>query len=100
MTMIRMFGTLAAAMLTCMSGSVGAIGGAHEGIDDAGMSLEVAALLTAAHGAPPLICRLAACSIRGWGLGGGDAPLSPLSAVGTPVCGWALRFPVLPLGEL
>src|SRR5258707_12598096 len=98
MTMIRMFGTLAAAMLTCMSGSVGGIGGAHEGIDGAGMSLDVAALLTAAHGAPPLICSLAASSIRGWGWGGRDTPAAPLPAGGTPGAARDVQSRPLPAG--
>ena len=44
--------------------------------------LDVAALLTAARGAPPLICALAAQSVHGnnWG-NWNDAPATPLSAV-------------------
>ena len=45
--------------------------------------LDVAALLTAAHGAPPVICALAAHAIRntGWGYWT-DAPSTPLARVG------------------
>ena len=44
---------------------------------------DVAALLTAAHGAPPVICALAAHAIRntGWGYWT-DAPSTPLARVG------------------
>lgn len=45
-----------------------------------GMPIDVAALLTAARGAPPAICLLASQAVRGWGWGGGsDAPSTPLS---------------------
>jgi HEAT repeat protein len=46
-----------------------------------GRPIDVAALLTAARGAPPMICSLAARAVGGWGWGGGiDAPYSPLAA--------------------
>src|SRR5690242_10225430 len=42
--------------------------------------IDVTALLTAAKGAPPMICSLAANSIRSWGWGDwNDAPSTPLS---------------------
>ena len=45
-----------------------------------GAMIDVAALLTAARGAPPAICLLASQAVRGWGWGGGsDAPSTPLS---------------------
>jgi HEAT repeat protein len=45
-----------------------------------GLPIDVAALLTAARGAPPAICLLASQAVRGWGWGGGsDAPSTPLS---------------------
>jgi len=44
-----------------------------------GIPVDVAALLTAAKGAPPMICSLAANSIRNWGWGEWDAPATPLS---------------------
>jgi hypothetical protein len=34
-----------------------------------GAPLDVAALLTAARGAPPMICSLASKAVRGWGWG-------------------------------
>ena len=40
---------------------------------------DIAALLTAARGAPPVICSLAAQAVRGWGWGDwSDAPATPL----------------------
>ena len=46
-----------------------------------GRPIDVAALLTAARGAPPMICSLAARAVGGWNWGGGvDAPYSPLAA--------------------
>src|SRR2546423_11063034 len=48
-------------------------------------SIDVAALLTAAHGAPPVICALAARSVgNGWG-GWDDVPYTPLAALPTPL---------------
>jgi hypothetical protein len=44
-----------------------------------GIPVDVPALLTAAKGAPPMICSLAANSIRNWGWGDWDAPATPLS---------------------
>ena len=47
-----------------------------------GAPIDVAALLTAARGAPPMICSLAAKAVQGWGWGGwNDAPSTPLAAV-------------------
>src|SRR5436309_16111499 len=47
-----------------------------------GKPIDVAAWLTAARGAPPMICSLAARAVGGWGWGGGsDAPYTPLAAV-------------------
>src|SRR5688572_32206044 len=45
--------------------------------------VDVTALLTAARGAPPIICALAAQSLRnyGWGDWSDDAPSTPLSFV-------------------
>src|SRR5256714_3981570 len=57
---------------------------AHGQFDQArhgGGPIDVAALLTAAKGAPPLICSLAANSIGNWGWGGwSDAPATPLAS--------------------
>src|SRR5689334_1144827 len=48
-------------------------------------SIDVAALLTAARGAPPMICSLAAGSVgNGWG-GWADAPYTPLAASSSPL---------------
>ncbi|HXI99113.1 MAG TPA: HEAT repeat domain-containing protein, partial [Gemmatimonadaceae bacterium] len=50
-----------------------------------GAPIDVAALLTAARGAPPAICLLASQAVRGWGWGGGsDAPSTPLSSASVP----------------
>ena len=48
--------------------------------------LDVNALLTAARGAPPLICSLASESVRGnnWG-DWSDAPSTPLAPVSLPI---------------
>src|ERR1700682_510020 len=44
-------------------------------------TVDVAALLTAARGAPPVICSLASRAIRGYGWGDrSDAPASPLGS--------------------
>ena len=46
-----------------------------------GVPIDVTALLTAAKGAPPMICSLAANSIRNWGWGDwNDAPATPLAS--------------------
>src|SRR4051812_42869944 len=61
----------------------GAMGGFDEGAQRA--TIDVAALLTAARGAPPMICSLAANSVgNGWG-GWSDAPYTPLAASATPL---------------
>ena len=45
--------------------------------------MDVTALLTSARGAPPMICAMAAQSLRNWGWGDGsaDAPATPLSSI-------------------
>jgi hypothetical protein len=46
-------------------------------------SIDVTALLAAAHGAPPVICSLASRAISGYGWGNAtDAPATPLRATG------------------
>src|SRR5258708_35189080 len=100
MMMIRIFGAMTAAMLTCMSGSVAAIGRAHERVGDARASLDVAALLAAAQGEAPLICSLAANSLRGWRWGGREAPATPLSAVVTPVRSRDVESRALPVADI
>src|SRR2546430_12699619 len=80
-TMQRMLGVAAASMLVSMNGAIAATG-AHENIAESVAPLDITALLTAAHGAPPLICALAAQAVRGYGWGDwSDAPSTPLSAV-------------------
>lgn len=50
-----------------------------------GIPLDVEGLLTAAHGAPPMICSLAANAVGNWGWGNwSDVPSTPLTAVATP----------------
>jgi HEAT repeat protein len=48
-----------------------------------GGRMDVSALLTSARGAPPMICAMAAQSLRNWGWGDGsaDAPSTPLSSI-------------------
>src|SRR5438067_12020400 len=57
----------------------------HEGLEQGrqrGVAIDVAALLTAAKGAPPMICSLAADAVGNGGWGGwGDAPSTPLASV-------------------
>src|ERR1700737_606957 len=49
--------------------------------DQRGPSIDVAALLTAARGPPPIICSLASRAIRGYGWGDrSDAPSTPLGS--------------------
>ena len=47
-----------------------------------GAAVDIAALLTAARGAPPMICSMAAHALRGWGWNDwSDAPSTPLASV-------------------
>src|SRR6266550_3224544 len=58
--------------------------GAYYGDVDRRPPIDVSALLTAARGAPPIICSLAAQSVRGFGWGDwSDAPSTPLASVVT-----------------
>jgi HEAT repeat protein len=56
---------------------------ANTGLDQGrrrGVPIDVTALLTAAKGAPPMVCSLAASAIRNWNWGDwNDAPSTPLS---------------------
>ncbi len=80
-TMQRVLGVVAAAMLVSMNGAITAAGSRDRGMARSA-PLDITALLTAAHGAPPLICALAAQSVRGYGWGDwSDAPSTPLSTV-------------------
>lgn len=73
-TMQRIIGALTAAMLVSSGGTSNAAATGYAPMD-------VAALLTAAHGAPPMICALAARSVRNYGWGNsGEAPSTPLGA--------------------
>src|SRR5665213_1863423 len=78
-TMQRMIGIVAAGMLASMHGATVASADAST---VAVSTLDVTALLTAARGAPPMICALAAHSVRGnsWGEWS-DAPATPLGNV-------------------
>jgi len=83
-----MIGFAVAAMLISSSGvaPVAAAGGYTSEFDDiaqGAQSMDVAALLTSARGAPPMICALAAQSVRRWGWGGdwSDAPSTPLKSI-------------------
>jgi HEAT repeat protein len=82
-TMQRVLGVVAAAMLVSMNGASAATG-SREGGAASVAPLDITALLTAAHGAPPMICALASQSVRGYGWGDwNDAPVTPLSSVGS-----------------
>jgi HEAT repeat protein len=68
-----------------------------------GAPLDVAALLTAARGAPPMICSLASKAVRGWGWGGSDAPSTPLTAVAPSASGddsWSDALPAADVQRL
>ncbi|MEP6732227.1 MAG: HEAT repeat domain-containing protein [bacterium] len=83
-TMQRMLGVVTAAMLVSMNGAIAATG-SHDNAERA-VPLDISALLTAAHGAPPLICALAAQSVRGYGWNDyNDAPSTPLSVLAPDV---------------
>jgi HEAT repeat protein len=76
--MQRILGVLTATMLACMSGAEAAAG-STDGVNGAAAPIDVGALLTAANGAPPMICALAAQSIRNGGWNDrSDAPYTPL----------------------
>jgi HEAT repeat protein len=90
-TMQKIFGVVVAAVLlsTNNSGTSVAMSDAAGGVDemfDASLQvssdrepIDVASLLSAARGATPVICSLAAQSVRGWGWGNwSDAPVTPL----------------------
>jgi HEAT repeat protein len=85
--MQRAIGVVAAAVLMSMAGSgqvsvnvdVTPDRGTPLNVAGRAAPLDVAALLTAARGAPPLICSLAAQSVRNYGWGNwSDAPSTPL----------------------
>ncbi len=77
--MHRFLGTMGAAVLVSLSGAREATASVR-GVSGADAPLNVAALLTAAHGAPPMICALAAQSVRNYGWSDwGDAPYTPLA---------------------
>jgi HEAT repeat protein len=84
-TMQRMLGVVTAATLISMNGAIASTG-SRESAERAA-PLDITALLTAARGAPPLICAFAAQSIRGYGWGGNyfDAPYTPLSNVAADI---------------
>src|SRR5437868_5800624 len=78
--MQRTIGLIAAALLAAMDGSTAVAGSAVRGEDT--RSVDIPALLTAARGAPPLVCALAAQAVRGNGWGRwSDAPATPLGDV-------------------
>src|SRR5687767_4267746 len=87
--MHRIMGFAIAAMLVSSSGvksaaaTTGFNGDMTFGFTQGSPSLDVTALLTSARGAPPMICALAAQSVRRWGWGGdwNDAPATPLRAI-------------------
>ena len=75
--MQRVLGVVAAAMLASMNGASAAT-------TERVAPIDITALLTAARGAPPLICSLASQAVRGYGWNDwSDAPVTPLSSVGS-----------------
>ncbi len=83
--MLRVIGVISAAVLfSADGGEMRAATKVHERAAEQTPPLDVVALLTAARGAPPLICAFAAQSVRGYGWGNwNDAPSTPLAAVVT-----------------
>ena len=87
--MHRIMGFAVAAMLISSSGVRSAAatseysGDLAFGATQGAATLDVTALLASARGAPPMICALAAQSVRRWGWGGdwNDAPSTPLRAI-------------------
>lgn len=86
--MQRIIGLAVAAMLVSSSGEAPAAVTVGPGMDIGGIgqgapSFDVSALLTSARGAPPMICALAAQSMRRWGWNGDwdDAPSTPLRSI-------------------
>jgi hypothetical protein len=88
-TMQKVFGVIVAAVLLSTNNGGGVAdatlpevyGDSFESssMSDERSAIDVSALLTAARGAPPIICSLAAQSLRGWGWGDqADAPATPL----------------------
>jgi HEAT repeat protein len=76
--MQRILGVLTAAMLACMSG-VEVAAGTNDAVRGNAAPIDVGALLTAANGAPAMICALAAQSVRNYGWNDrSDAPHTPL----------------------
>jgi HEAT repeat protein len=66
-----------------------------------GAPVDVAALLTAAKGAPPMICSLAAKAVQGWGWGGwNDAPSTPLAAVASSSSNDEFESDALPAADV
>lgn len=87
--MHRIIGLAVAAMLVSGSGvtpvaaPVAFTSAISDDFGQGAPSVDVTALLTSARGAPPMICALAAQSVRRWGWGGdwNDAPSTPLRAI-------------------
>src|SRR6476619_294317 len=88
--LMRVIGLAVAAFLYSTGGSPAAahayLRGDSEGFYDhqqAQGRMDVNALLASARGAPPMICAMAAQSLRNWGWGDGsaDAPATPLSSI-------------------
>ena len=66
-----------------------------------GAPVDVAALLTAARGAPPMICSMAAHALRGWGWNDwSDAPSTPLASVSGAIVNDDFRSDVLPAPDV
>ena len=82
--MQRTFAVVAAAVLVSMNG-VGAPAVGDDNTVEPRAWIDVALLLAAAQGAPPMICAMAAQSVREWGWSNwSDAPSTPFSSVAVP----------------
>src|SRR5215210_9331728 len=83
--MLRVLGVLTTAVLMSTAGPDRPSSVARVEVAEPAAAIDVAALLAAARGAPPLICGLAAQSLGNGNWGGWyDAPASPLGAAARP----------------
>src|SRR5690242_13821247 len=77
-TMFRLIGATAVTWIVTLGGSDRA---ARRAALEAASPPDIGALLTAARGAAPLICAMAAHNLPGWNWGSwNDAPVTPLSS--------------------
>ncbi|MEO5588777.1 MAG: HEAT repeat domain-containing protein [Gemmatimonadaceae bacterium] len=83
--MLKVLGVVAVAMVFSTEGSVASSAARtarSTAVRVSAAGVDIASLLSSARGASPIICSLAAQSVRGWGWGGSnDAPVTPLPKV-------------------